>query len=201
MADTKVHSNADAGELRGDTARLAALLGDAGLLSLAGEPASVRSCGPVHDLPSLRAFLLTYRDEVLLPRELPWILQAWQCAQDYQPRELITLDQQLAREPWLQELSIASRHVGRSQLRSLKPLRDLRVLKRYREAVEQGHAAGWHLIVYGLVLSAYSIPIRPGLLSYGLQTLNRFCESSARSIPVSAADLESLREELVEPLP
>ena len=148
----------------------------------------------------MQAFLEAYRDQVLLPRELPWILRAWRCAERYQLRELVELDQQLAGETWWKELAVASRHVGRSQLRTLKPLRDLRLLQRYRSAVEEGRAQGWHVVVYGLVLSTYSIPIRPGLISYGLQTLGSFVDSAGASLGLTLAEGERLRDALALPL-
>jgi urease accessory protein UreF len=192
---------AQAWNLRGDAASLTARLGDAGLLLHSGETSLRRSHFPIRDLPALRQFLRSYRDDVLLPRELPWILEAWRCADLFQPRELIELDQRLAQEPWIRELSVASQHVGRSQLRSLKPLRDLRIVQRYRDAVRRRQAEGWHVIVYGIVLHTYSIPVRPGLAGYAVQALEGFLDSGSRPFELSVADRNVLLDELLAPLP
>lgn len=187
--------------LRGDAAGLAARLGDSAALSHAGDVALARSYGPVRDLPALRHFLTTYRDEVLIPRELPWILEACRCAEAFQPRELVALDQRLAGETWIHELSVASQHIGRSQLRSLKPLRDMRLIQRYREAVVQGRAHGWHVVVYGIVLHTYSIPVRSGLAGYAVQTLEGFLDSASRPLALAMSERNALLDELLSTLP
>lgn len=200
MSDRNPQCDLGAARQPGDLAALAGRLGEAGLLALAGEPASLRWSGQVRDRASLQVFLEAYRDQVLLPRELPWILRAWRCAERYQLRELVELDQQLAGETWWNELAVASRHVGRSQLRTLKPLRDLRLLQRYRNAVEEGRAQGWHVVVYGLVLCAYSIPLRPGLMSYSVQTLGSFVDSAGAALRLTLTESETLRDTLALPL-
>ena len=120
--------------LAGEATALLSRLGEARLTVVDQMPQSLQ--GGVHDLGSLRRFLQAYRDETLLPLELPWVLQAWQHAERFQPRELIALDACVGRHHWIQELAAASRHVGRSQLRLLKPLRDLRLVQRYQAALD-----------------------------------------------------------------
>ncbi len=201
MHDGHPNQRRASAELAGDPGGLAARLGEAGLLALAQEPAGQRALPEVRDVASLRAFLTRYRDEVLLPREIPWILRAWRCAEAFQPRELVALDQELGREPWWRELAVASRHVGRAQLRRLRPLREVRVLQRYRDAVQAGQAQGWHLVVYGVVLSVYAVPLRPGLVSYGLQTLGGFVGAAARSLRLTVAEADGVQEAMAEAVP
>jgi len=174
-------------------------LGEARLTVVDQVPQALQ--GGVHDLGSLHRFLQTYRDETLLPLELSWVLQAWQHAERFQPRELIALDACVGRHHWIQELAAASRHVGRSQLRLLKPLRDLRLVQRYQAALDAGQAQGWHPVVYGVVLSVFSIPLRTGLANYAQQTLDGFLRSSSRSLPIAEDSLRTLSQALWEPVP
>jgi urease accessory protein UreF len=78
----------------------------------------------------------------------------------------------------------------------MRALKDLRTLQRYRDAVNEGKAYGWHTLVYGLVLSTYCIPLRQGLLHYGRQTLRGFVESAARSLDLADKDCLNLQLEL-----
>ncbi|MBI2927464.1 MAG: hypothetical protein HYY24_17350 [Verrucomicrobia bacterium] len=187
-------------ELSGDAAALTRQLGSPdGLIELALVSASVR-LPRAYDLPSLRRCLVAYHNEILAPLELPVVYRACQHAGRGEVRELIALDQQLSQQPRLKDFAEASQRVGWSQLRQLRPLRDQRLVRRYILAVEQGEARAWHTIVYGVVLSLYSVPLRQGLLSYGWQTTNGFIQSAARSLRLPEADCQALLHELGEGL-
>ena len=175
----------DAAEWLGDWHPLAEQLGSTdGLVTLGSVSASLR-LAPVHNLSSLRLFLRRYQSRVLLPFELPAICQAHGHAARHELRELVALDQSLAAQPLLSEFAAASRRVGQTQLRKLRPLRDERVVRRYLEAVENGSACGWHTLVYGLTLAVYSLPLRQGLLGYAHQTTRGFIYSAARMLRLS----------------
>jgi urease accessory protein UreF len=116
-------------------------------------------------------------------------------------RELIALDCRLASEPILQAFASASRRVGQSQLRKLRPLRDQRVVQRYLHAVESGQADGWHTLVYGLTLAVYSLPLRQGLLGYAHQTTRGFIYSAARMLQLSEHQCRALFDTLCADLP
>lgn len=155
----------------------------------------------VRDVPSLRGFLTWYRTELLTPMELPLIRRAFEHASRYQIRELIALDQALRQERRFERFAAASGAVGRAQLWRLLPLRDQRPVRRYWQAVEHGQAHGWHVLVYGLVLSVFSLPLRPGLLSYARQTLAGFIGAAGRSLALAEADCAQLWAEETALLP
>ena len=182
----------DAAEWLGDWHPLADQLGSTdGLVTLSSVSATLRLV-PVHDLPSLRQFLRDYQSQLLLPFELPAIQNAHGHASRHEVRELVALDQGLAERPFLRDFATASRRVGQSQLRKLRPLRDQRVVQRYLHAVESGDANGWHTLVYGLTLAIYSLPLRQGLLGYGYQTTRGFIYSAARMLRLSERQCRAL---------
>ena len=186
----------DPAEWLGDWHPLAEQLGSTdGLVSLGSVSASLRLV-PVHDLASLRLFLRNYQSQILLPSELPAIQAAQAHAARHEVRELIALDQSLAAQPILNGFAAASRRVGQSQLRKLRPLRDERVVQRYLEAVENGGAHGWHTLVYGLTLAVYSLPLRQGLLGYAHQTTRGFIYSAARILRLSEHECRALFDSL-----
>ncbi len=155
----------------------------------------------VRDLPGLRGFLTWYRTELLTPLELPMIRRAFDHVQRYEVRELLALDRLLTDDPRLARFATASRAVGQAQLWRLLPLRDQRAVRRYWRAVEAGEAAGWHVLVYGLVLSVFSLPLRPGLLSYSRQTLAGFVGSAGRTLQLPPAECARLWAEETALLP
>lgn len=191
----------DPAEWLGDAHPLVEQLGSAdGLASLHALADSFRT-RPVSSLPALREFLHCYHERVLLPHELPAIQTAFTHASRHEIRELVALDQQLSREPALRDLADASHRVGQAQLQRLRPLRDERAIKRYLNAVENGEAQGWHMLVYGLTLALYSLPLRQGLLGYAHQTTRGFIHAAARSLKLTEAECRALFEDLCAPLP
>jgi urease accessory protein UreF len=191
----------DAAEWLGEWHPLAEQLGSAdGLVTLASASSLLR-ISPVYDVPSLSNFLRNYHDRILLPFELPSIMSAHSYAMMNGLRELIVLDQDLAKEPILQNFAEPSRRIGQSQLQKLRPLREVRILQRYLNAVETGEANGWHHLVYGLTLAIYSLPLRQGLLGYAHQTTRGFIYSAARPLRLSERDCRVLFDDLCSPLP
>jgi urease accessory protein UreF len=191
----------DAAEWLGDWHPLADQLGSTdGLVTLGSVSASLRLV-PAHNLPSLRQFLRDYQSQILLPVELPAIQNAHGHAAHNEVRELVALDQRLAGQPILSSFAAASRRVGQSQLRKLRPLRDQRVVQRYLHAVENGGANGWHTLVYGLTLAVYSLPLRQGLLGYAHQTTRGFIYSAARVLRLSEHQCRALFDSLCADLP
>ncbi|MCP5524569.1 MAG: hypothetical protein H7A46_23825 [Verrucomicrobiales bacterium] len=154
----------------------------------------------VRDRASLRAFLGWYREELLLPVEMPSIRHAWGHFARYEPRELIALDLALARAPEIRPFAAASRAVGRSQLRRLLPMRDQRLVQRYYRAVESGRANGWHVLVYGVVLGLFSLPLHQGTLTYARQTMGGFIGRAAGPLRLRLAECDALLEEASEPV-
>jgi urease accessory protein UreF len=191
----------DAAEWLGDWHPLAEQLGSAdGLVSLASASSLLR-LQPVSDLPSLRRLLREYQGQVLVPLELPAILSAFGFASQNGARELVALDRRLAVEPLLRSFADPSRRVGQSQLRKLRPLRDVRMVQRYWQAVEAGQAHGWHTLVYGLTLAIYSLPPRQGLLGYGHQTTRGFVYAAARGLRLSERACRRVFDEACDGLP
>src|SRR6266853_5954213 len=191
----------DAAEWLGDWHPLAEQLGSADGLVTLGSVSTLLRLGPVQDMRSLRTFLRAYQRQILTPLELPAIQAAQGHAMRLEVRELVALDQQLAKERILKSFADASRRVGQSQLQKLRPLRDQRIVQRYLQAVEAGEAHGWHTLVYGLTLSIYSLPLRQGLLGYAHQTTRSFIYSVAPSLRLSESKCRELFEELGAELP
>ncbi len=185
----------------GDVGGLAMSLGSAGELGTLGRALAAQALGPVTDAASLRAFVSGYRSGLLEPVELPAICQAFQHAARFEVRELIALDQRLAQEPALRHFSVASQAVGRGTLRRLRPLRGERLVTRYWQAIQGGRAHGWHTLVYGVVIAIYSLPLRPGLISYGQQTLRGFVESAGCRLGLATESRLALARDLGAGLP
>jgi urease accessory protein UreF len=186
----------DAAEWLGDWHPLAEQLGSADGLVTLGSVSALLRLRPVQDLRSLRSFLRAYHQQILTPLELPAIQAAQGHALRLEVRELVALDQQLAKERILKTFAEASWRVGQSQLQKLRPLRDQRIVQRYLHAVETGQAHGWHTLVYGVTLSIYSLPLRQGLLGYAYQTLRGFIYSAAPSLRLSEQRCRELFDEL-----
>src|ERR1700677_3152952 len=70
---------------------------------------------PVADLPALVKFLQLYRDEILVPLELPAIQMAYTCTAGNATRELVAYDLEMAGKPVLKEFASASRRIGQAQ--------------------------------------------------------------------------------------
>jgi hypothetical protein len=187
--------------LRGDARVLAESLGSAEVLHGVAREVAGGLAGQVTDAASLRDFLLTYQRSVLAPVEWPAIAAAFHHAHHYELRELLELDLRLASEPRLQPFARASQTIGRTYLRRLRPLRDQRLIRRYLEAIERGEALGWHTLVYGVVLSVYSVPLRSGLLSYGHQTLQGFILAAGRQLGLPPDVTTPIGTELANGLP
>jgi urease accessory protein UreF len=155
----------------------------------------------VGDMEALRRFLETYHSQMLISHELPIICNAYRHASRNEIRELIFLDLELTREPSFQPFAKASRVVGSTQLRRLRPLRDQRLVQRYLHAVENGEASGWHTVVYGLVLALYSLPLRQGLLNYGHEAMRGFIASANSSLKLIEEQCQQLHHEICLRLP
>ena len=91
--------------------------------------------------------------------------------------------------------------MGRSQLRRLLPLRDVRLVRRYWQAAEAGEAQAWHAIVYGVVLAVFALPLRQGLANYARLTLSGFVESAAGPLRLPEDQRRQLIEELLATVP
>lgn len=190
-----------AGQLLGDAHPLVDQLGSTeGLVEL-NAAASVLATGRLTSVAALNDFLRAYQAQLLVPVELPAIRRAFEHASRGESRELIALDQELANEPLLCQFASASRRVGRSQLRRLRPLRDQRVVQRFLAAVEDGRASGWHTLVYGMTLALYSLPMRQGLVSYGQQTVRGFISAATRPLQLSETAAIELFHDSVAELP
>jgi urease accessory protein UreF len=136
-----------------------------GLISLAQAAAGLCSM-PITSWHTFQQGLQAYRNDILLPLEWPAMLQAHGHVSRHEARELVALDQRLGLDSRWRELSDASARIGQRHLRSLRPLKDHRVVQRYLHAVEQTQAQAWHPLVYGAILGIYSLPLRQGLLNY-----------------------------------
>lgn len=187
-------------ELTGDARELLAQLGSPEALPALSLAASVLTLETVRDEATLRRFLAGYREQLLVPVELPAILAAHGHAARNELRELLALDCELGRDARLREFRAASAAVGRRQLSKLRPLRDQRLVQRYLRAVENGEAHGWHTLVFGVFLAQYSLPLRQGLLLYSQRTLGGFLESASATLRLPVATGDELFGEVVAPM-
>jgi urease accessory protein UreF len=185
----------------GDTHPLVGQLGTTeGLVELS-TAAGALAFDRVDSVGALERFLVSYRERLLAPCELPAIRRAFEHASRGESRELAALDRELAFAPLLRDFASASQRVGRGQLRRLRPLRDQRVVQRYLRAVEAGEAHGWHTVVYGLTLAVYSLPLRQGLMGYAQQTLRGFISSASVPLHLSETAAIELYQRACEGLP
>ncbi|MGE3312559.1 MAG: urease accessory UreF family protein [Limisphaerales bacterium] len=167
-----------------------------------GSPESLASLAALADLVqtprpetprALESFLIRYSERLLAAVELPAIRDAFLHAQRGEVRELLRLDRRLEAIFGSSAFADASRHLGRTQLRRLRPLRS-RPLQRYLEAVDSGRAHGWHVVVYGILLALFSLPLRQGLAHFALRSQEGLLESSLLGLSVPAADRARLLE-------
>ena len=191
----------EAVQMLGECHPLLEQLGSAeGLFTLSGMAASLR-LPAVNSFEALGLFLRAYQSQILVPFEMTAIYRAHAHASRDEFRELLALDLEIAGQKIQRNFAAASRRVGRSQLRRLRPLRDARIVQRYLQAVEEEQAQAWHTLIYGLTLALYSLPLRQGLLSYARQTLSGFIRAAARPLRLSADECSALLEERCAELP
>jgi urease accessory protein UreF len=175
-------------------------LGLAGALAAPGRGAGMLRSGPVCDAATLREFLRAYRDDVLLPLELPAICRAWQHAMRNQFRELADFDRRLVDEPRFQPLAGASQAVGQRHLRRFRPLHDVRFVQRYLAALDREEVHAWHTLVYGVTVWLFSLPLQQGLLGYGRQVTRGFIRAARSEAGLSEIEGLELFAELANPL-
>lgn len=182
-------------ELLGELQAFAARLGVPPLLAGPNEP------GLRIGLPPALASMEKYKKRFLAGFELPAVARAFHHATRFEPRELIALDQHLSEALPLPSFARSSQHVGRVQLKRLRPLKDQRLVQRYVTAVQQRRAQGWHMLVYGVTLAIYSLPLRQGLINYARHTLNGLIQSAAPRTALGGYDSQTLLAEFCCDLP
>lgn len=200
MTQTALPAELLAPELAGDARALLDQLGSPEALPTLSSAAAALTLATVRDEATLRCLLAGYREQILLPVELPAILRAHGHAARNELRELLALDRELAGDARLREFRPASAAVGRRQLAKLRPLRDQRLVQRYLRAVEDGQAHGWHTVVFGVFLAQYSLPPRQGLLLYGQRTLGGFLDAAAGTLRLPAASADAIFADAAQPL-
>jgi urease accessory protein UreF len=187
-------------ELAGDPLPLLERLGYFSGATALPVPDEALATAPIKTVAELQAFLRQYHTTILRPIELPAIRRAFEHAGRQECRELLALDSQLTAQPELQRFADASRRAGLAQLERLRPLRDERLVRRYRDAVEERSAHGWHTLVFGISLAIYSMPLRQGLHGYAQMTTRGFIDAASRSLEISATDARVLTSELCSDL-
>ncbi len=200
MTQSALSNELLAPELTGDARELLEQLGAPEALPSLSLAASALTLEAVRDEATLRRFLAGYREQVLLPVELPAILAAHGHACRGELRELVALDRALGADARLREFRAASAAVGRRQLSKLRPLRDQRLVQRYLRAVENGEAHGWHTLVFGVFLAQYSLPLRQGLILYGQRTVRGFLDSAGATLRLPVAVCDEVFTEAAAPM-
>lgn len=147
----------------------------------------------VVDLKSLRQFLIEYRDRLMVPIELPTIIEASLMVERGEFRELMGLDQSLAKKPEMRVFSESSQWIGQCHAKTMRGMKDHRTVWRYSDAIRAKKAFGWHTVVYGVVLAAFSIPVRQGIVNYCERVINGFADSAATRLNLGAEDIELVK--------
>lgn len=189
----------DSEELAGDVAPFAAAIGSAEALACFADLAAFIGVPQPANAGALRSLLSGYREKVLGGVELPAIRDAFEHARRGEARELIELDRRLARQLGRSGLAQASRLTGRQQLRLLRPLKD-QSLQRYIRAVDDGEATGWHVVVFGILLAVFSLPLRQGLAHYAGKNQQGLLDAVSPRMALTIEDREKLRAACVEPI-
>lgn len=175
----------------GDLDRLVSAVGLEGRMLAEGEGLECLETRTISDLTSLKRFLDVYLEVLIKPIELPTIARAAEYTRQGGFKELMALDHELNHCRALENFAEASQWIGQCHARSMRGMRDHRAVWRYCDAIRQREAKGWHTVVYGVVLAAYSIPLRQGLQNYCLQTLGGFVDSAARRFNWESGQAES----------
>jgi urease accessory protein UreF len=186
-------------ELVGDINSLAQAVGATDALAPLSALAELLDAPRPETLPAVREFMERYRERLLAPVELPAIRDAYNHASRGEVRELIALDRQLAREYGNSAFATASRYTGRTQLRRLRPLRNA-TLQRYLNAVDEGRATGWHVVVFGIMLALFSLPLRQGLVHYAARTQCSLLDSATAGVRVTTPERARLQDECEAPI-
>lgn len=188
-------------EITIDLQPLARRLGTTDGLSSLGELAAELHQQHLRGRDSFGQFLQAYKQQVLIPFEWTQIRLAWHFTRRNQLRELMALDREISRHTRFEPFAIASRRIGHFQLKRLRPLRDQRMVQRYLRAVEEERSTGWHTLVYGMILSVFSLPLRQGLLTYARQTLSGFVRAASGQLALTEMQCENLLDEITHSLP
>lgn len=191
---------ADSQELAGDVSPLARALGPTDALASITTLADLLGLPRPQDPTLLPTLLAQYRRQVLEAIELPAVVRAYELAAQGRVRELLQLDAEVGRQLGRSEFADASRHVGRTQLRRLRPLRE-RALQRYLQAVDAGDAAGWHVVVFGILLALFALPLRQGLQHYLATTHERLVEVGAAGLRLTAVEQRRLLDASIQSIP
>ncbi len=186
-------------ELAGDINPLTQALGTTAALDSLSSLARLVNGPAPETLGALRTLLARYRERLLTPIELPAIRDAYHHTARGEVRELLDLDRRIAREYGDSAFAEVSRHTGRTQLRRLRPLRDT-TLQRYLQAVDAGEAMGSHVVVFGLLLAIFSLPLHQGLAQYASKTQQSLVDSAMLALPATEPERERLRAECDAPI-
>jgi urease accessory protein UreF len=154
--------------------------------------------GGAANAAEVEAWLARYRDETIVRAEWPVVAEAWRLASTGLSDGLVELDRAWGGHARPGEASL---RVGQRQLSRLRPLRDVRVVQRYLDAVEGGRARGWHPVVFGVWLAVFGVPLRQGLVQYAEQTLGGLLDSVPRPAVPTETAREKIRAGIVEALP
>jgi urease accessory protein UreF len=75
------------------------------------------------------------------------------------------------------------------------------VIRRYWQAAESGQASAWHVIVYGVALAVFAVPLREGLAHYAHRTTTGLINSAAGPLRLEAGVRDRLILEAAVALP
>ena len=113
----------------------------------------------------------------------PTIVRAHEAASRGDWRALLELDREWGGQAGSTgKIGEASFRAGQRQLGRMRPMRDVRVVQRYLEAIDAGTARGWHPVVYGMVLAVHAIPLRQGLAHHAMRVASVMARAMRESL-------------------
>jgi len=142
-----------------------------------------------------------FRDQVLLPWELPALLAAHQCARRGRSRELLEEEKRLANARDWRALSAPSRRVGGHLLSQLRPLRDERIVQRFLNIHQNGDTPGFHVTVLGVTSALFHVPPRQALWDYTLALLDGLTLTAGQRLRLPAPARQDIIETVSQPIP
>lgn len=137
--------------------------------------------GLVKNEVTLGEFLHQHLIPAQREHELPYLRFAYE-AQEI--GEWCDIDREISAWKLARETREASAQLGGRRLRALRTISEDPRLAAFDEAIQQGQAAGHHLIVCALQAQVESIPLHAALITYFYQSLAAICAAALKLIRI-----------------
>ena len=117
-------------------------------------------------------------------------------AVDARVSALAELDVKLAATKVPRELRQESRHLGRSFLRGVMALSPPRLVREFRDRVQQGQAPGHHAVAFGMAAHALGVPESSALPAFLYAIAAGLAAAAIRLVPLGQSDGQRLLHDL-----